>query len=109
MQPDHADRGVGLVHGSIGRDAQIVFGAAFAGPQRGGAIIAGAGVDLVENDHELFPENLVPGALRHEVLLRRTGTVTNAGVWYGPGSAAHCTASGARAEITVPSPRPSPW
>src|SRR3954469_3461666 len=45
----------------------------------------------------------VPGAMRSEVPLPRTGTVPNTGVRYGPGSAAHrfaratrCAASGAR-------------
>jgi hypothetical protein len=43
--------------------------------------------------------------MRHEVLLRRTGIVTNAGVWYGPGSAERheeCrTASGTRFRLTT--------
>ena len=42
MQPHHADGGVGLVHGAIGRDAQIVFRAALAAAERGGAVIAGS-------------------------------------------------------------------
>jgi hypothetical protein len=32
---------------------------------------------------------LFPGAMQHEVLLRRTGIVPNAAFRYGPGSAAH--------------------
>ena len=41
MQPHDADHGVGLVDGSIGGDAQIVFRAAFAAAERRGAVIAG--------------------------------------------------------------------
>src|SRR4051794_41265340 len=51
MQPHHAERGVGLVHGAVGRDAQIVFRAALAAAERRGAVIAGPGIDTVEYDH----------------------------------------------------------
>jgi hypothetical protein len=51
MHPHDADRGVGLVHGSVGRDAQIVFRAALARAERGGAVIAGARIDAIEHDH----------------------------------------------------------
>ena len=51
MQPHDADRGIGLVDGAIGGDAQIVFRPALAAAERGGAVIAGAGVDAIEDDH----------------------------------------------------------
>ena len=51
MQPHHADRGVGLVDGSIGRDTQIVFGAAFAAAERRGAVVPGPGIDAIECNH----------------------------------------------------------
>src|SRR4051794_7449679 len=56
----------------------------------------------------IFRVARVPGTMQHEVLLRRTGTVPNAGVRNGPGSAAHryanaarCAASGARKHPTA--------
>ena len=55
VQPHHADGGVGLVHGAVGRDAQIVFRAAFAAAERRGAVIAGLGIDAVEYDHWRVP------------------------------------------------------
>ena len=51
MQPRDADRGIDLVERAVGGDAQVVFLAPLAGAERGGAVIAGAGVDLVEHDH----------------------------------------------------------
>ena len=41
MHPHNADRGVGLVYGAIGCNAQIIFRTAFAAAERGGAVIAG--------------------------------------------------------------------
>jgi hypothetical protein len=37
----------------------------------------------------MWVDHCVPGAMQHVVLLRRTGTVKDTGVRYGPGSAAH--------------------
>ena len=51
MQPHNTDGGVGLVHGSIGSDAQIMFRAALAVAERRGAVIAGSRVDTIEHDH----------------------------------------------------------
>ena len=59
MQPDHADRGVGLVDGSIGGDAQVVFRAAFAAAERRGAVVAGPGVDAIEDDHGSLLQRLI--------------------------------------------------
>src|SRR5207244_12396199 len=55
VQPHQADGGVGLVHGAVGCDAQIVFRAAFAAAERRGAVIAGLGIDAVEYDHWRAP------------------------------------------------------
>ena len=54
MHPHNADRGVGLVHGAIGGNAQIIFRTAFAAAERGGAVIAGPRVDPIKHDHCLF-------------------------------------------------------
>ena len=40
-----------VVHGAVGFHPQVVFLAAGAGAERGGAVVAGAGVDAVEYDH----------------------------------------------------------
>ena len=51
MHPHNADRGVGLVYGAIGGNAQIIFRTAFAAAERGGAVIAGSCVDSIKHDH----------------------------------------------------------
>src|SRR5208282_3503129 len=51
MQPGDAERGIDLVEGAVGGNAQVVFPAPLAGAERRGAVIPGAGVDLVEDDH----------------------------------------------------------
>ena len=51
MEARHADGGVGLVDRAVGGDAQRVLGHALAGAERRRAGIAGARVDLVEDDH----------------------------------------------------------
>ena len=53
MQPHNANGGIGFIDGSISADAQIVFRAAFAAAERGGAVIAGPRVNAIEDDH--FP------------------------------------------------------
>ena len=53
MQPRDADRRIGLVERAVGGDAQIVFLAPLAGAEPGGAVVAGAGIDLVEHDHSV--------------------------------------------------------
>lgn len=56
-----ADGGVGLVDGAVGLDAKVVFLDAGAGGEAGGAVVAGAGVDLVQFDHVI---TLVGGFVR---------------------------------------------
>src|SRR5450756_1464546 len=51
MQPHNTNGGVGLVNGSIGTDAQIVFRAALAAAERRGAVVPGPCVNTIENDH----------------------------------------------------------
>ena len=51
VQPRHADRGIGFIERAIGGDPQIVFLAPPAGAERGGAVVAGARVNFVQNDH----------------------------------------------------------
>ena len=51
VQPDKTDRGIDLVERAVGRDAQIVLLAAVAGAERRRAVVAGAGIDAVQNDH----------------------------------------------------------
>jgi hypothetical protein len=46
-----SERGVGLVERAVGGDPQIVFLAPLAGAQSRRAVVAGTGVDLVEDDH----------------------------------------------------------
>ena len=53
LQARHPDHRVDLVEGAVGRDAQIVFLAPLAGAERGGAVVAGARVDPVEDDHRV--------------------------------------------------------
>jgi hypothetical protein len=55
MQPHNANGGVGLVDGSIGADAQVVFRAALAAAKCRGTVVAGPGVDSIEDDHCLSP------------------------------------------------------
>ena len=59
VEPRHADRGIDLVERAIGGDAQVVFLAPLAGAECGGAVVAGAGIDLVENDHGLAGLKLI--------------------------------------------------
>src|SRR5262249_57842428 len=47
-QPEH---GVDLVQSAVGGDPQVVFLAPVTRAQRSCAVVAGAGVDPVENDH----------------------------------------------------------
>jgi hypothetical protein len=56
MQAHHADRRIGLVDGSVSRDAQIVFRTALASPERRGAVIAGPRIDAIEHDHWRPPD-----------------------------------------------------
>jgi hypothetical protein len=53
MQPGKAQRGVQFVHGAIGLDPQRMLGHALAVRQRGFALVAGAGIDAVQDDHQL--------------------------------------------------------
>jgi len=57
MEPRDSERGIGLVERAVGGDAQVVFLAPLAAAERGGAVIPGAGVDLIEDDHELPRQN----------------------------------------------------
>ena len=52
MQPRDADHGIELVDRAIGADARIVFLAALVVAERGRAVVAGAGIDAIENDHQ---------------------------------------------------------
>ena len=55
MKSRDTDRGIGFIDGSVSADAQIVFRAALSAAERGRAVIAGARVDAVENNHRLDP------------------------------------------------------
>src|SRR5262249_49733584 len=106
MQPHHADRSIGLVDRAIGRDAQIVFRPALAGAERGGAVIAGAGVDAVAHDH-VGPLLLYPLILRSgEAASRRMKGPTPAS-WFE--TRRKCDAPHHEGLPTVPSPRPRAW
>ncbi len=52
VQADEADRGVDFVERAVGGHAQIVFLAAVAGAERRRAVVAGAGVDAIQYDHD---------------------------------------------------------
>src|SRR5207248_3048274 len=51
VDPGHADAGIGFVDSAVGVNTQIGFQWPLAGAETRGAVIAGAGVDLVELDH----------------------------------------------------------
>ena len=51
VQPDDADHGVDLVERAVGVDAQVVLLAPVAGAERRRAVVAGARVDAVQDDH----------------------------------------------------------
>src|SRR6516162_5687392 len=51
VQPRDAYGGIGFIHRAIGGDPQIVFLTPPAGAERGRAVVAGARVDFVQNDH----------------------------------------------------------
>jgi hypothetical protein len=55
VQPGDADRGIRLVDGAIRGDPQVELQPAFTGAQSGRALVAGAGLDAVENDHAASP------------------------------------------------------
>ena len=48
VQPHQPDHRVDFVDGAVGLHAQVVFLAPRAGAERGGAVVAGAGIDAVE-------------------------------------------------------------
>ena len=58
VQARDADGGIGLVKRAVGGDPQIIFLAPLAAAERGRAVVAGAGVDLVEDHHGSNP--LIP-------------------------------------------------
>src|SRR5262249_8948140 len=51
VQAGHPDDRIHLVQGAVGGDPQVVLLAPLAGSQRRRAVVAGAGVDAVEDDH----------------------------------------------------------
>src|SRR5262249_49174988 len=63
VQARDADHRIDLVERAVSVDPQVVFLATLAGAERGGAIVAGARVDPVENDHRRSPvsNSVLPG------------------------------------------------
>ena len=62
MEPGDADRGVGLVDGAVGGDAQGMLGHPRTIAERGLAAIAAAGIDPGQPHHDLSPVlTRVPG------------------------------------------------
>ena len=59
MEARNADRRVGLVERAIGLDPEVVFRHAPPGAERGRAVVAGARIDLREDNHR-------PPALGHD-------------------------------------------
>jgi len=53
VQPHQADDGVDLVERAVGLDPQVVFLAPGAGTERSRAVVAGAGIDAIEDDRGL--------------------------------------------------------
>ena len=51
VQARDADHRIDLVQRAVGGNAQVVFLAPLAGAERGGAVVAGARVDAIENHH----------------------------------------------------------
>jgi hypothetical protein len=51
VHPRHANRGVGLVDGAVCGDAQAILADALAAAERRRPVVAGAGIDLVQNNH----------------------------------------------------------
>ncbi len=70
MQTGDADGRVGLVDGSIGADAKIVLRAALTAAERGRAVVAGARVNPIENNHSVDPFLAVeiPSAVVNQLL-----------------------------------------
>ena len=52
MQPRQSHRGVGFIHAAVCFDARVGLGQALAGAERGGAVVAGARVDAVQDHHD---------------------------------------------------------
>ena len=55
VHPRHADRRIRLVDRTIGGDAKAVLAHALTAAKRCGPVVAGASVDLVQNDHGRAP------------------------------------------------------
>jgi len=70
-----ADGSIGLVKRSIGGDPQIIFLAPLAAAERGCAVVAGAGVDLVE-DHHASPRQIIASSARRTLLERDYFAIT---------------------------------
>ena len=51
-KPRQTEHGIGLVHRAIGFDAEVVLGHAPAVDQRGLALVAAAGIDARQPDHQ---------------------------------------------------------
>ena len=51
MDAGKADRGIGLIERAVAFHPKVVFRHAPAGAERGRAVVAGARVNLAENDH----------------------------------------------------------
>ena len=51
VKPDNTQSGVGFVHSAIGLDAQVGLGQALARTKSGFALVTGAGINAIENDH----------------------------------------------------------
>src|SRR3984957_19802397 len=75
VQARDADGSVGLVKRSVGGDPQIIFLAPLAAAERGRAIVAGAGVDLVE-DHHASPRQIIASSARRALLERDYFAIT---------------------------------
>jgi hypothetical protein len=56
VQARQPDGGVGLVDRADGGKAQVGLRPPLAGGERGGAVIAGAGVDAVEDNRQCEPK-----------------------------------------------------
>jgi len=70
MQSRQPHTGVGLIDAAVGFDAQRSLGNRFSGRQPGRALVAGAGVDAVQRDHQ-------PPRVRHQKTPTSRTTVMN--------------------------------
>src|SRR5262249_26819889 len=93
VEAREADHGVELVDGAVRRDAHMVFAPPLAAAERGRAVVAGARVDAVQDDHD--PARISPKLNDPAPIWRplRSGWRSPAAARASASAAATCAAS----------------